>query len=537
METSSINRDIVNKPNSAVDIEAKNSLDKAELTEDSQLVCAEFAAMLAQLLGIAGMGNSIDQNGFLMKAALPADMKNKKPVEQKEESLECEEEQVKAEIQAENPETESFSEDTDIVLESKENNYEIKINPAVEQNQVAVEQSQGTAIPAAENLTMACVVQQQVVEQTEVAIQSEQKLAQQVPVIEKLPVYEKQEQINVLQQTVSEKMVEELKETTPMQEIPQKSQQNLNKQVEPRSAAPITQTVISESVSVPEYSTVLSEQVLPQVVDKPNQQMNSVNSEKGLVSNSEVTEQVTTSEIAESINLPLLASVTAVDSPAKDIKLLQSAIQEAPKAKTDNSILPQFLFEANSAQVTVSSLGQSQNSSSNSFGSPLNIERQHVQNKDTKNTSQGQLVKQDKIIEKIQEIINQSAQTRSNNSVVLNIDPPDLGKITVKVTQRDGQIYARVTPESAEVEYSLRTRVTELMHALALNGLRAEQIHVSIGAERLEAETFQFSDLLGRQSKEEGNNKHSWQASERMIADNGGQEASFYSIEDCGWVA
>lgn len=115
---------------------------------------------------------------------------------------------------------------------------------------------------------------------------------------------------------------------------------------------------------------------------------------------------------------------------------------------------------------------------------------------------------QAKLIEQMQDLLKRAAQNRDGNSISVRVDPPELGMVTVKITQRDNQLFARITPDSPEVEAVLRNRVEDLTHVLMAAGLRLDQVHVSIGRERSEAEAFrlntQGADSFGQSVSADG---------------------------------
>lgn len=110
---------------------------------------------------------------------------------------------------------------------------------------------------------------------------------------------------------------------------------------------------------------------------------------------------------------------------------------------------------------------------------------------------------QDKTVERVKELLNNAAKSRNNNTLVVRMDPPNLGALTMKVTHKAGKVHARIIPESAEVETALRGRVPELIQVLAANGLNRENVHVSIGAEHSETELYQFNEFFNRHQGEE----------------------------------
>ena len=91
---------------------------------------------------------------------------------------------------------------------------------------------------------------------------------------------------------------------------------------------------------------------------------------------------------------------------------------------------------------------------------------------------------QTKVIAKIQRMIESAARTRYGNQMVVRLDPPELGAVTVKLTQRSDQLFARIIPESPEVEAVIRNRVGDISQVLAAAGIKPENVHVSVGGEQ-----------------------------------------------------
>lgn len=147
---------------------------------------------------------------------------------------------------------------------------------------------------------------------------------------------------------------------------------------------------------------------------------------------------------------------------------------------------------------------------------------------------------QDKVVERVKELLKDANATRNGNTMVVRLDPPRLGQMMVKVTHKAGQVHARIVPESQEVETALRSRVSELTTALTAIGIKAENIHISLGAERTESEAFQFSEFLNqngsqgsgeREFSHQREEKHATLPGSMTTTSNRGGEAV------AGWVA
>ncbi len=147
----------------------------------------------------------------------------------------------------------------------------------------------------------------------------------------------------------------------------------------------------------------------------------------------------------------------------------------------------------------------------------------------------------EKTLEKVKELLAKAAQNRDGNSLTLKLNPKELGEITVKVTHRDNNIYARITPDSSEVESMLRHKAAELTQVLIQAGIKSEQLHISIGQERTEAESFKFADFLnGHQNSRQNesfSDKSKQEATENPLIKNAFNNQAKNSNIDLGWIA
>jgi|GEM_PF-3848776 len=147
---------------------------------------------------------------------------------------------------------------------------------------------------------------------------------------------------------------------------------------------------------------------------------------------------------------------------------------------------------------------------------------------------------QAEIINRVRAIAMQTAQGNNLSSITLHLDPQDLGSMTVKVTQRGDQLFARIIPESQEVEAMLRNRSQDVVQALTASGFKAENVTVSFGAEASD-----FSALISGDSLFGGGSKHQSAERNRQRPNSfpgtgfGGPGASTESKElgISGWVA
>ncbi|MCB0344989.1 MAG: flagellar hook-length control protein FliK [Bdellovibrionales bacterium] len=113
---------------------------------------------------------------------------------------------------------------------------------------------------------------------------------------------------------------------------------------------------------------------------------------------------------------------------------------------------------------------------------------------------------QAKMMERVQKVLEEAVRTKDSNTIIVRLDPPQLGALTVRLTHRGEELFGRIIPETPEAEAILRTRANELQQILAATGLKAENVHVSIGQER-SADSFLFQQNFegrGRQGDERG---------------------------------
>lgn len=86
------------------------------------------------------------------------------------------------------------------------------------------------------------------------------------------------------------------------------------------------------------------------------------------------------------------------------------------------------------------------------------------------------------MVDKVKEVVEQAAINKSNDSITVKVDPPHLGELTVKVSEKKGQLYAKITPESKEVEDILRSHSREISGVIQALGYKEEEVQVTIGS-------------------------------------------------------
>jgi flagellar hook-length control protein FliK len=148
---------------------------------------------------------------------------------------------------------------------------------------------------------------------------------------------------------------------------------------------------------------------------------------------------------------------------------------------------------------------------------------------------------QDKIIDKIQKMLESAKMSRQGTSMVVRLDPPELGRVTVKMTHRGDQMFARIIPESSDVEATLRARSAEIVNTLVSSGFKAENVNVSFGSESVAHTPSHFEHMLDNRSSD--NEQQASQGRFNTMPGNSSPEAASAAMsevksqEQSGWVA
>lgn len=140
-----------------------------------------------------------------------------------------------------------------------------------------------------------------------------------------------------------------------------------------------------------------------------------------------------------------------------------------------------------------------------------------------------------RMLEQVQKVLEEAVRTKDSNTIVVRLDPPQLGALTVRLTHRGDELFGRIIPESPEVEAILRSRSHELQQILAASGLKAENVHVSIGQER-SADAFLFQQQFEGRGRRDDDERGARFGTERSAA----QRTESYSgakENASGWVA
>lgn len=173
--------------------------------------------------------------------------------------------------------------------------------------------------------------------------------------------------------------------------------------------------------------------------------------------------------VDKTVNAPF---VSAKDSLG--IKVLgEMALQAAFRGQANLDFGSNLNFSKNSNIKLDQSQGMMQ---SNKPVLEKNSSEKVISNSFHARTAQAQVM-----IDKVKAVIEQAAVNKTNDSITVKIDPPHLGELTVKVSEKKGQIYAKITPESKEVEEVLRSQARELSLVIQALGYKEEDVEVSIG--------------------------------------------------------
>ena len=127
----------------------------------------------------------------------------------------------------------------------------------------------------------------------------------------------------------------------------------------------------------------------------------------------------------------------------------------------------------------------------------------NVTHRFAENTKQTNLPEstQEKIINKVKELLESAKALKHGSTMVVRLDPPKLGNVTLKITQRSNALHARIIPETPEVEQVLRSNSSELLQLLGISGIKAENIHLSIGQVATSSEQLLFNQFFDSSSQ------------------------------------
>lgn len=158
----------------------------------------------------------------------------------------------------------------------------------------------------------------------------------------------------------------------------------------------------------------------------------------------------------------------------------------------------------------------------------------------TSNTFHARTAQAQVMIDKVKGVLEQAAINKTNDTITVKVEPANLGELTVKVSEKNGQIHAKITPESKEVEDILRSQSRELSMVIQALGYKEEDVQVSIGSASPDFYS-SFSQSGGFSAEYGGLNKQAQKAG--LASRNGGKESGInidnnLTSEDLvGWIA
>lgn len=137
------------------------------------------------------------------------------------------------------------------------------------------------------------------------------------------------------------------------------------------------------------------------------------------------------------------------------------------------------------SSFTLSSTAGIQASASNSpgqsggesvLGQKLTQEMNFASRPDTSATA----AKRSQAFEQVEKALQEAARSRDGKTISLRLDPPELGRVRVDVSIRDGVLHARLGADSDQISMLLRERAHELQRMLRGLGLNVETVSVSV---------------------------------------------------------
>lgn len=90
------------------------------------------------------------------------------------------------------------------------------------------------------------------------------------------------------------------------------------------------------------------------------------------------------------------------------------------------------------------------------------------------------------IIRQIAERISISCATAEDSTIQMQLNPENLGKIYINVTERNSEITARIAVSNEAVREALSTQMVELKEALNNSGIRVNEVEVTVASHEFE---------------------------------------------------
>ena len=139
-------------------------------------------------------------------------------------------------------------------------------------------------------------------------------------------------------------------------------------------------------------------------------------------------------------------------------------------------------------------------------------------------------------LKRVQEALEEAAKSRDGKQISLRLDPPNLGKVNVDVTLRDGTLHARLFAEQAQVSQMLREKAHELQRMLRDLGLHVDEIRIAVSTEEsFDSLTGGFSERQSRR-RQDSETVTGESLGAGVVVDETG-EVTGAPVEEHGWVA
>jgi len=139
-------------------------------------------------------------------------------------------------------------------------------------------------------------------------------------------------------------------------------------------------------------------------------------------------------------------------------------------------------------------------------------------------------------MERVEQALREAARSRDGKTISLRLDPPDLGKLRVDVSLREGVLHARLMADSTQVSQLLREKSFELQRMLRGLGLEVEQVSVSIRDSESGRSGFDGSGSSNAKSSEQGQEQAGPALGEKSASESSVNNFQSAVVED-HWVA
>jgi flagellar hook-length control protein FliK len=180
----------------------------------------------------------------------------------------------------------------------------------------------------------------------------------------------------------------------------------------------------------------------------------------------------------------LQVSQTMAQSAAQQNQAANSSFQSAVKSaqsavsQTVESVREMIkeLGNVSNASAAVKALGQH----SVSLATQIKAEKNDAQaSKNPPPLTRSQLLR---TLERVENTLKEIVKSKDGKSISLRLDPPSLGSLKIDISFKEGNLHARIVPESSQVALALRERAHELQSILRRVGIDAMQVSVTIAS-------------------------------------------------------